>query len=330
MPDNPLIESAIKYRLRLDKQSAADINRLINAYTQLAARLMDKQDLLLAELGTGEWTQAQVRKMSRYQTLLAAITDELNRYNQYLGVELNRIANDAVSQSILDYKQLMSYAGGGVVGAFNSLPTNAIKTLLGFLEPDSPLFQRLNELAPMLAQSIGEMILEGVGLGYNPVKTGKMITNMLGWGLTDSMRYARTVQLWTYREASRATMAANANILDGWVWFAIMDEAVPPCESCLANHGKLFPINQPLDDHWNGRCVALPHVAGDANPVTQSGEEWFSNLTPEQQRGIMGNSKLEAYNEGLFQFDQLTQQVQDNVLGTMRTEVSLKDLLAKG
>ena len=327
MPDNPLIESAIKYRLRLDKQSAADINRLINAYTQLAARLMDKQDLLLAELGSGEWTIAQVRKMSRYQTLIASITDELNRYNQYLGVELNRIANEAVSQSILDYRQLINYAGAGIVTSFNAVPNNAIKTLLGFLAPDSPLFQRLNELAPLLAQSIGDLILEGVGLGYNPFKVGKMITNQLGWGLSNAMRWARTTQMWTYREASRATMAANANILDGWIWFAIMDQAVPPCESCLENHGKLFPVNEPLDDHWNGRCVALPHVAGDDNPITESGEEWFNKLTEQQQRGIMGVGKLQAYKDGLFDFSQLTQQVKDDVFGTMRTVPSLKALL---
>ena len=328
MPDN-LIETAVKYRYRLDRQSTADIRRLVDAYSSLAARLMDKQDLLLAELGTGEWTQAQVRKMDRYNNLLQAITDELNIYNNYLGIELDGIANRSVSQAALDYKSLIGLAGGELSG-FNQLPINAIKQLIGFLEPGGALMTRLTQLAPLMAQSIGDMILEGVGLGYNPVKVGKMITNMLGWGLTDALRYARTTQLWTYREASRVTMAANSNILSGWVWFAIMDEAVPPCESCLANHGKLFPINEPLDDHWNGRCVALPQVKGDANPVTQSGQEWFEALTPEQQRGIMGNSKLQAYNDGLFQFDQLTQQVPDNIFGTMRTVPSLKDLLAKG
>ena len=221
---------------------------------------MDKQDLFLMELGDGEWTQAQVRKMDRYKQLLSTITDELNKYNQYLSVELNNIANNAVSQSILDYKQLMAVAGAGIVTNFNGLPANAIKTLLGFLEPGSPLVVRLTQLAPDIAFQIGEKILEGIGLGLNPMKVGKIITDTLGWGLTDAMRYARTVQMWTYREASRATMAANADVLDGWIWFAILDESVPPCESCLANHGQLFPLDQALDDHWNGRCVALPHV----------------------------------------------------------------------
>jgi hypothetical protein len=329
MPDNPLLESAIKYRLRLDKQSNADIQRLINAYTQLAARLMDKQDLFLLELGQGEWTVAQVRKMARYQTLISSITDELNRYNQYLAVELNSIANTAVSQAINDYRQLLYYAGGGIISSYNAIPNNAIKTLLGFLDSDSPLFKRLNELAPLLAQSIGDKILEGVGLGYNPMKVGAMITNELGWGLSDAMRWARTTQMWVYRSASQATMAANSDISDGWIWFAILDEAVPPCESCLANHGQLFPLDEILDDHWNGRCVALPHVKGDDNPVSQSGEEWFGTLDEAKQRDIMGVGKLEAYNEGKFNFSQLTQQVPDTVFGTMRTEVSLKDLLGE-
>ena len=306
LPVNPLLESAYKYRLRLDRQSAADIQRLINAYAQLAARLLDKQDLFLAELGTGEWSVSQVRKMARYQTLIASITDELNRYNAYLGIELDRIANDALSQSILDAKQLINYAGGGILGGLNTIPTDAIKVLLGFLDPDSPLMKGfIKGYGLDLAQKIGSEILDGVGLGMNPFKVGKLISKYLGLGLSDAIRLARTTQMWTYREATRATMAANSNILDGWIWFAIMDQAVPPCESCLSNHGKLFPVNEPLDDHWNGRCVQLPHVAGDDNPITESGEEWFNKLTEEQQRGIMGKEKLNAYKEGYFNFSDL-------------------------
>ena len=50
MPDNPLLAQVAKYRARLDKQNAADLDRLINAYGLMSARLKDKVDLLLLEI----------------------------------------------------------------------------------------------------------------------------------------------------------------------------------------------------------------------------------------------------------------------------------------
>lgn len=330
MPDSPLLLQAIRYRLRLDSASRRDLERLIAAYEQLASRLKDKIDLLVMELAANpELTTGQVARMGRYKDLVRAVADELQKYGVYLETELGGIANAALSQSVLDMRALMrlSAGGAGIAGGFNALPVNAIKTLLGFLEPDGPLFQRLQELAPLTTQTIADKILEGVGLGYNPQKVGRMIVDDLGQGLTSAMRWARTTQMYTYREAGRATMAANANILDGWIWFALLDGAVPPCESCLANHGQLFGLDEVLDDHYNGRCVALPHVAGDDNPVEMSGEEWFDSLDEDKQREIMGAEKYGAYKDGLFTFDQQSRQVDDSVWGTMRTTAPLWELL---
>jgi len=327
MPNNnQLILQVIKYRARLDAASQHDLDRLIAAYTSIAGRLKDKIDLLLAELAANP--DASIARMPRYTQLIAAIADELKKYGVYLETELGGIAQAALAQASLDTAALMRLsAGRDIVGSFNRLPDNAIRTLLGFLEQDGALYQRIQELAPQTVQRIADAILEGVGLGYSPEKVGRLIVDTLGMGLTDAMRWARTTQMWTYREASRATMAANANVLDGWVWFAQLDTST--CESCIANHGQLFPLDEPLDDHWNGRCVALPHVAGDDNPIEQSGEDWFNSLSAAEQRDIMGSAKLEAYNEGLFDFSKLTQQVDDPIFGTMHTQVSLRDLIGE-
>jgi len=325
MPNSPLITAAIKYRYRLDAASARDLQRLIDAYQNLAGRLKDKIDLLIAELSANpEITGGQVVRMARYRDLIRAISDELSRYGIYLETELGGISNAALSQAILDYRALLRQSG---LARVESLPAASIKTALGFLAPDSPLYQHIEELAPTTAQYVADRIVEGVGLGYNPAKVGRMIVDDLGQGLSSALRLARTTQMWTYRETSRATMAANANVVDGWVWFAILDGDIPPCESCLANHGKLFPLEETLDDHYNGRCVAIPHVVGDDNPVDQSGEDWFGSLPEATQRDIMGAGKLAAYNDGEITFDQLTRQVQDPVFGSMRTGVPLKDLV---
>lgn len=331
-PASPIIQTAVKYRSRLDATNAADLERLVNTYGMLAERLKDKVDLLVLELeqaGIENLTTGQVARMSRYKDLLRALAAELEKYGAYLEVELGGIANQALAQSTLDATRLISMAmqGAGITGGVNKLPKASIATLLGFLQQDSPLYDRLHKLAPELAGRIGDKILEGVGLGYNPQKVGSLITSELGWGLTDALRWARTTQMWTYREASRANFAANADVIDGWVWFALLDSAVPPCESCLAKHGEIFPLDETLDDHYNGRCVPIPHVAGDENPVKETGEEWFNNQDEETQRSIMGEGKLDAYSNGQIEFSQLSRQVEDDVWGTMRTEVPLKDLI---
>jgi hypothetical protein len=332
LSDNPLLTLAAKFRYRLDNASEADLTRLVNAYGQLAERLKDKIDLLTMELEANpDLTSTQVARMSRYQDLIAAVAGELQKYGVYLETELGGIANNALAQSTSDATRLIGLAlsSAGVRAGVNKIPASAIKTLLGFLDHNGPLYQRLQELAPLTAQRVADKILEGVGLGYNPAKVAGIITDQLGWGLTDALRWARTTQMWTYREASRANFADNGDILDGWIWFAILDSSVPPCESCLANHGQLFPLDQTLDDHYNGRCVEIPHVAGSDNPVDQSGEDWFNSLDESTQADILGKGKLAAYQDGQFDFSQLTQQVDDPVFGTMRVGVSLKDLLGE-
>ena len=332
MPPSPLILQSLKFRNRLDAASEADLQRLINAYGQLAQRLQDKIDLLVQELLLNpEVTTGQVARMDRYSQLIKAVASEMQKYGNYLETELGGIAQAALNQSTIDTAALirMAYQGVGVTGGVNKLPVNAIQTLLGFLQTDGPLYQRIQELAPKYAQAIADRILEGVGLGYNPVKVGNIISDTLGWGLTDALRWARTTQLYTYRETSRANFAANADILDGWVWFCQLDTSVPPCEACLAEHGTLHRLDETLDGHFNCRCSEIPHVRGDDNPVDQTGQDWFDAQDESVQRDIMGPGKLAAYQDGQFDFSQLMQRTENDVFGNMIGTVPLKDLVSE-
>lgn len=330
MPNSPLLSAALKFRARLDAASQVDLDRLIAAYAQLAQRLQDKIDLLVQELLLNPgMTPAQIGRMARYKDLVEAVAAELQKYGVYLETELSVIARAALAQSEADAFALirMALQQAGYTGAFNHLPANAIKMLLGFLQPDGALYKRIQELAPGLAQRIADKILEGVGLGYNPQKVGTLIADELGWGLTDALRWARTTQMYSYREASRANFAANSDIIDGWVWFAQLDDST--CESCVANHGQLFGLDETLDDHWNGRCVMIPHVSGDPNPVEQDGQTWFDTQDTATQKQIMGESKWQAWMDGKFEFSAMSRQTPDNIWGTMRTATPLKDLVER-
>jgi hypothetical protein len=148
----------------------------------------------------------------------------------------------------------------------------------------------------------------------------------MGGGLTDALRLTRTTQIWSYREANRASYIANGDIVKGWIWYADLAQA---CPACWAMHGKEFPLDEVLDDHHNGHCAMLPLVIGDKNDIPL-GTEQFDNLNEEQQRAILGNAKFDAWNDGKFTLADIVNDNKDtpnDVYGPMRTEKSLKDLI---
>jgi SPP1 gp7 family putative phage head morphogenesis protein len=125
--------------------------------------------------------------------------------------------------------------------------------------------ERLHELAPLHAQRIIDNLVKGINNGYGFQKLGRLIVDDLGLGLSDALRWARTVQMEAYRETSHNTMLQNEGIIDGWTWWAQVDERT--CDDCASSHGSFHTNDETLTElttHiWNCRCVELPHVRGD-------------------------------------------------------------------
>jgi hypothetical protein len=333
-PTPPIIQAADAYRAALLAKDAQAMNRLISAYRSVFNRLKDKIDLLVVEIekAGGTLTPGQVARMERYTQLITQAAEELRDYQAITKAEIEAVSRFGISQGVTDARNLMSVAATGtpqIAGAFNVLPKGAIEQLLGFLSPDGPLYSRLSLLAPTTVEGVSKAILDGVAMGSNPRVIAREITNAFGMGLTDSMRMTRTVQLWSYRESNRATYVANQDVVTGWVWHA--DLSPRTCMSCLANHGKVFPLDEPLRDHFNGRCAAIPLLNGQENPVGEgSGEKWFREQSKGTQVQMMGKGKHAAWTKGLFEFSQLTTEQKNDVYGLMKTETPLKQLVGSG
>ena len=318
-----IIDLAKQFRDRLLKLDEQAMGRLVSSYQGLYSRLKDKIDLFLLAYGQLEDpTRSQIAKLARYGELIRAIEDELTRYSAYAQVEISNGARLAIEQAIANSAAYLKVYG---ITAPQTVPAQAIETMLGFLQPDGVMFQRLSRLAGTYAQEIADAILEGVGLGYNPVKVAKLIENSLGMGLTDALRWARTSQLYAYREATRANYIANSDVVQKWVWWAELDGET--CASCIAMHGTLHDLDEVLDDHYNGRCAMLPYT-GDI-PIQETGEDWFNKQDEATQKQIMGDAKYEAWKEGKFEFGQLSSEHTDDVYGLMRGETPLKDLIGE-
>jgi hypothetical protein len=330
MEPNPrdVIQMAEQFRAALLARDAEVLGRVARAYSDIARSLQHQIDALLLTIERDAPTPGQVAKMSRFLGLMDDVEAQLGKFGGWAEIEMNSAARAAIAQSVQDARQLVILSAGGnpaIIAGFNHLPVNTIESLLGFLQPNSALFTRLQMLAPATADIVRSKLIEGVGLGYGPVKLASRITDALGLGLTDALRMTRTVQLYSYREAARATFVANSDVVEGWYWYAELDGET--CASCWAEHGTFHDNDEVLDDHYNGRCAMIPAVIGQDNPVDQSGEDAFGQLSPDKQQEILGPGKYDAWQAGKFEFSALSSQHEDEIYGTMRGEATLADLV---
>lgn len=320
---NEILRITRQFQSALARRDRQALNRLVRAYEGVYSRLKDKIALLIDAIEMNEPTKGELVRMARYQALIRQVEKELRDYQVILRNEIDTQSRDAITFASRDTARLIA----GVGGNFNRLPTEAIKTLLGFLSEESPLYKRIGQLAGVNAERVADRIIAGVGLGENPRKIAAEIRDALGGGLTDALRMTRTVQLWTYREATRANYINNAEVVTGWIWMADLEG--DPCMACIAQHGSEHGLDETLDDHYNGRCAMVPIVKYYDISTGPSGEEWFDGLSEAKQRSLMGDSKWEAWKAGKFQFGQLAGKHNDTVYGLMTVETSLAKLIGE-
>ncbi len=328
-PANPILDIVRQYRAALARHDAVALNRLTSAYTRLYARLKDKIELLADAIGSEAPTTGQLVRMTRYTSLIRQVEAELRDYQVILRNEIGGVSQEAIALGGRDAATLVRMIAGeyGVSVQFNRLPVETIKTLLGFLSEDGPLYARISKLAGANAEKVAQAILDGVGLGKGPRAIAADIRDNLGGGLTDALRMTRTVQNWSYRESSRANYINNSDVVSGWTWTAYL--AGNPCGACLAQHGSVHGLNESLNGHHACRCVAVPNVAGLPNPITESGEEWFKKQDEAKQRELLGKSKFDAWQNGKFNFSQLVGHHINDVFGDMVIETPLGALIGE-
>jgi len=266
--------------------------------------------------------------MAQYKQLLADIETEVAQFGQYLKTEVRLEAEQLIAQASRDAKMLIARAYGDTAeinALIKMLNPSFVETLMGFLEPDGKLWTYWDTHGKQAAADVARVIMESIGLGRNPKAWAGALTQALGANLTSGLRTARTIQLWSYRESTRANYVANQEIVPKWQWYASLDGIT--CPACIALHGKIFDNANPMEGHWNCRCTLLPVTILDTGRDVQSGEEWFKAQPEARQRDILGPGKYDAWKEGKFEFGQLAKHTDDVAFGKMWTETPLKDLV---
>jgi hypothetical protein len=274
-------------------------------------------------------TKAAVRKLASYQSLVTEINKELTKFQGYAGTVMQQAANDAVTLGTRNAKLLTLADNPALSAVWRNLNPRAVETLVSYFSEGSALMKRLDKLAGENDLNVANTIIDNVALGKNPKTIAGLIRSSLGGGLTDALRMTRTVQIWSYRESSRAAYVANSDIVKKWIWYSALDPN--SCASCIAMHGTEHDVSETLNDHHNGLCVAIPMVIGAKNPLggEDAGKKFFDSLQESQQRKYMGDTKFEAYQANKFEFSQLSTTTNNDVFGDMRTVTPLKELIGE-
>jgi hypothetical protein len=341
-----VIDAAERFRTQLLNMERAQAVRYVRAYGQIVGELQGMIEALAAELATMEEPKAwKVARLARWRSLRAQIVADIDRFGAFVDTDLQAQIAQQVALG-LQHGQQMALAGlpdelaAALQTQWNRLPTEAVIRLMGFLSPGSPLHDALvKQLGEAVAGQVERRLLLGIALGWNPRKIASAIARELGQGLTWALRTARTAQLYAYREANRASYAANSDIVEGWIWHAKLGDG-RTCMSCIAMHGTLHPLSEPLNDHHNGRCAMVPRTVSwetlgfkglpDTRPQVQAGRDWFDGLSEAEQRSYMGPAMYEAWKAGRVGWDDLSREHEDPVYGLMRVMPSLKELLGDG
>lgn len=303
------------------------LERIVAAYQRIYRGLDAQVQALLLEIANLENpTSAQVARLARFKGLQADIIEEYTRFQAYLRTEILNAAEGSFNLGASQSAQLVEalLAEAGITARLGGLSAGAFEAMVSFLQPGSPLYNRIDLLAGTLADYVRNTLLDAVALGYNPVKTARLIQDAFGRGLTDALRMARTAQLYSSRVAAQQ-IYQNSDVVDGWVWYAQLDGAT--CQSCIVQHGTIHSKDEVLNDHHNGRCAMLPYIEAFGNPIEQSGIEWFESLPESQQKQILGAGKFEAWKAGKFSLDQLSKEHENDVYGMMRVVTPLKELV---
>lgn len=344
MPDNPgeLQRQVEQYRKALLARERTASARLVREYGKIWRRIdREIQDLAgryyrALQAGTASGTD-WVYQFGRLRELRRQALDELVRFARYAENEINASQLAAAERALNESEQLLRVGIGeippGVSLRFNKLPRSAVRSMVGTMQANSVLVERLTQIAGEGAQAVQDGLVQGLALGQNPRVIARAIRDDLGAGLSKAMTWARTETLRAYRSATLATYRENDDMVKGWMWRSARNERT--CAMCWAMDGTLLELEEDLDDHPNGRCFAVPvmktwrEMGFDIDETVkpkETGLEAFEKLSNAEKAKVLGRSKMAAYQDGRFTLNDLVGRRLDPRWGSMRYERSLREI----
>jgi hypothetical protein len=329
-----IYDVARRQRAALLRGERAAASEMVRVYGQAWVRIRDQLNALTRAYyearAAGEVVPAVwLVQTGRLTLLQQQVEREIARFATVAEASIRAQQLAAVDAAERHAWELIEAALGpgpaGVTLSFARLPREALYDLVGFTADGSPLRVLLDELGPAASRAIRDELLTGLALGQNA----------LGGNMVRALRISRTEIMRAWREANHRQFRANSDVVKGWVWHSVLDART--CAMCWAMHGTVHRLDERLDDHVNGRCVALPRTRSwaelgfkgvpDNRPAIIMGAYRFAALDAAAQDTILGKAAGAAYRAGAVKLEDFIGRRRSRQWGTMRYARSLRAIL---
>lgn len=345
-----LIEAADAFRRDLLASERATLVRMIDAYSLISERLKRSSDALLSDLraaiGAGvDITLSWLVRQQRYRELLEQIEVEIDRYSQMVGQEIISLQSTIVARAHeAAFVMMLASIGPGPSAAlaalrarFNQVPPASLRELVGMLPDGSPLSTQLDAMGEEARRAMAAVLMSGIATGQSSTTIAHGLRSVRGEQLDHALGISSAAAIWAAGMATHLAYTANRDMLSGWVWRSAADRRT--CPVCWAQHGRVFPVDQPFASHRNCRCVMVPLSRSwsdlgfdgipDHRPSMTTGSELFARLPFEQQRFILGPGKHAIYRSGELTLADVVGVKQHPRWGPVLYERSLRDLVGR-
>jgi len=200
-------------------------------------------------------------------------------------------------------------------------PAANIEAMVGLMGNGQPVREYLRRTLPIATVDAVETAIADVVTGdLGPRQAARAMVRETGKasgiGLQRAMTITRTESLRAYREAQRQRWQ-ESGVVQAYRRTAAQNSRT--CMGCIAMDGAIMPIDQPLEDHPNGRCSKVPVFVVDGEIISpwrgRSARDWLAEQDEPTQLKIMGPGRLAAYKRGDVQLHEMARRVEDERFG---------------
>ena len=334
-------ESVEEFQRLLFSQARIANAEVIRAYAPVYRQLQkDTLDLMrIAERqGLKPW---QAMRMERMKSLERQFLTSARKFTDAAGDTITESQRAAVGLGRRGAEEAVT-AGlpPGITTAnlsrlgldWNRLPDDAFTNFVGIAADGKPIGNLLAPLGKEAAEGVKDAIGTGIALGKGPRKTAQLVRVAAGMPLSKALLITRTETNRAFREATRLQYANNSQVVKGYRRRAAQSDRT--CMACIALDGTLYALDEPLNEHPNGRCALVPDTITyqdlgldvEMPPEPENARDWLGRQPEGTQRKVLGDTRYEAIQRGELHMGQLATVRQNAVWGDAAVVRSLRDL----
>jgi len=340
-------QTVAHFRDLLMKREAASQQVLDAAFQQVLTAINPALERLYGQMtdalgGGDQLSLSWLYEANRLEVIKQSISGQIDQYAALAKMTTGVMQHDGVKIGLDAAIAMLNVSKPPTVAwSFGEPDQRAIQNIVGVTQAGSPLADLFAGFGREASQKVSAALITGVILGDNPRKVARDVQESLGVSRNRALVISRQEMLRCYKSAQIESYRANDDVVESYMWLAKLDART--CAACLAMHGTIHPLSQPMESHVCCRCSQTPitkpwsEILGplgiDTSNIpetrfqTQTGVDWFHDQSAGTQTKILGPMKYDAWKKGKFDFADIVKKTHDPDWGGSIQEKPLRELV---